>query len=220
MNNKLWISVILILFSANVLIISGAMISNVRTQRIDAMTDKYEDDRVVMADANKRTIMTHLYTMDTFLDIAEEMFEKNEFPPGVVAMISFDGDGMGKINENYGSGAADRMCYAFADVVKKHFPDSEYNIVTNVGEKSDEFYMLLLGRESKEEVEQEIKEFQEDIRKIVVKADDLVTDVKGTVSVGIAFYDGNESFESFFDSADSAAYKAKEAGKDCYRIAE
>ena len=80
--------------------------------------------------------------------------------------------------------------------------------------------MLLLGRESEDAVEQEIKSFQEDIRKVTVKADDQVTDVKGTVSVGIAFYNGKDSFVSLFDAADSAAYEAKEAGKDCYRIAK
>ena len=220
MRNKVWIAIILILFSANVLAISGTLINNLRLQRIDAITDKYESDRVAIEDANKRTLMTHLYTIDAFMDIAEDIFDNDKFPPGVTALISFDGDGMGKINEKYGTGGGDRLSFAFSEVVRKHFPDSEYNIVTNVGEKSDEFYMLLLVRESEDAVEQEIKSFQEDIRKVTVKADDQVTDVKGTVSVGIAFYNGKDSFVSLFDAADSAAYEAKEAGKDCYRIAK
>ncbi len=65
-----------------------------------------------------------------------------DFPNSVGKYLyeSFDGDGMGKKNEEYGAASTDRLIIAFGDVVKNHFPDSNMNIVSNVGEKSDEFY--------------------------------------------------------------------------------
>ena len=113
----------------------------------------------------------------------------------------------------------ERLIVGFADVVKQHFPDSDINLVSNVGEKSDEFYMLLMGRETKEQVIKEIEDFQEDLRNVHVVADDG-RDLTGTVSIGIAFREPGQSFESLFEEADQAAYEAKQAGKDCYYVSD
>ena len=218
-SERIWFSALCLLIAGNALIWAGVFRNIHETKHADQMTDHYEDLIVDMDDANKRTLVTHLYTMDAFLDETAGYFENDSFPGGVTAMISFDGDGMGKKNDEFGQAATDKLIVGFADTVKEHFPDSDVNIVSNVGEKSDEFYMLLLGRDSEEEVVKEIEDFQEDIRKIVVKADDG-RDVTGTVSIGIAFKEPGQTFESLFEEADQAAYEAKEAGKDCYRVSD
>lgn len=216
---RIWCIALCLLISANALLWSGAHRNIHEAHHADSLTDHYEELIVDMDDANRRTLVTHLYTMDAFLDATGILFENESFPDGVTAMISFDGDGMGKKNEEYGTAATDKLIRGFAEVVKKHFPDSDLNIVSNVGEKSDEFYMLLMGRESEEELINEIEKFQDDIRGIHVTADDG-RDVTGTVSIGVAFRDPGQTFESLFEEADQAAYEAKEAGKDCYRVSD
>ena len=216
---RIWCVALCLLIAGNALLWSGVHRNIHETHHADSLSDHYEDLIVDMDDANRRTLVTHLYTMDAFLDTTTVLFENDSFPEGVIAMVSFDGDGMGKKNEEYGQESVNRLIVGFADVVKKHFPDSDINIVSNVGEKSDEFYMLLLGRESEEQVIREIEEFQEDIRNVHVTADDG-RDVTGTISIGIAFREPGQTFESLFEEADQAAYEAKEAGKDCYRVSD
>ena len=218
-SNRIWCTALCLLIAANALLWAGVHRNIHEAHHADELTDRYEVLITDMDDANRRTLVTHLYTMDTFLDITSELFENESFPEGVTAMVSFDGDNMGKKNEQYGSSVVDKLIQEFARVVKEHFPDSDVNIVSNVGEKSDEFYMLLLGRESKEALIQEIEDFQEDIRNIHVTADDG-SDVTGTISIGIAFREPGQTFESLFEEADQAAYEAKEAGKDCYRVSD
>ena len=218
-SNRIWFIILCVLIAANALVWTGAHANYHQAGHADSLTDSYEDKIVDMDDANKRTLVTHLYTMDAFLDKTEVIFENNSFPAGVTAMIAFDGDNMGKKGDEYGREAVDRLMIGFADTVKKHFPDSELNIVSNVGEKSDEFYMLLMGRNSKEELIQEIEDFQEDIRLIRIKTDDG-REFGGSVSIGIAVMDEGQTFESLFEEADQAAYEAKEAGKDCYRVSD
>ena len=208
-----------LLIAANALVWSGAYQNLHSSNHADELTDNFEEQIVTMDDINRRTIGTHLLTMDAFLDTVLPLFEKENFPEGIVAMVSFDGDGMGKKNEIYGTAATDRLVKAFAKVVKQHFPDSSVNIVSNVGEQSDEFYMLLLGRESIEALIAEIESFQEDLRAVRVKTDDG-QELGGTVSIGIAVREEGQSFDSLFEEADQAAYEAKEAGKDCYHVSD
>ena len=216
---RIWCVALCLLIAANALLWSGVHRNIHETHHADNLTDHYEDLIVDLEDANRRTLATHLLTMDAFLDDTSVLFDNESFPAGVIAMVSFDGDGMGKKNEEYGQSATDRLIIGFADCVKAHFPDSDLNIVSNVGEKSDEFYMLLLGRESEEQVIKELEDFQEDLRKVVVLADDG-REVSGTVSIGIAFREPGQSFDSLFEEADEAAYEAKEAGKDCIRVSD
>ena len=208
------------LISCNALVWTQIGKDKYNTRRLAELTDQYEQEILDTREQGRRTLSTHLLTMDAFLDEVRPIFEKQSFPEGVTAMIAFDGDNMGKIDEQYGDGAGNRLAIAFAETVKRHFPDSDRNIISNVGEKSDEFYMLLMGRKSKKALIREIDAFQKDTRKIVVLADDQKTDVSATISIGIAFYQEGEQFDDLFERADGAVYEAKEAGKNCYRVAK
>ena len=225
MNNRriptrVWIIILCVLIMANCFVWVQGMKDRYEAGRLDEQTDRYENEIADAKEKSRRTLMTHLLTIDSFMDEVTAIFDKGEFPAGVTAMIAFDGDNMGKKNEQYGESVGTKLCMTFADVVKRHFPDSDMNIVTNVGEKSDEFYMLLMGRESREALIKEIENFQQDIRDSYVLAEDGVTKVSGTVSVGIAFMSEGEEFDVLFDAADQAGYEAKEAGKDCYAVAK
>ncbi len=217
--DRIWFTALCLLIAANALLWAGIHRNIHEAGHADHLTDHYEDLIVDMDDATRRTHVTHLYTMDTFLDMTTELFEKGNIPDGVTAMVSFDGDGMGKKNDEFGQEAVDKLITEFAEVVKKHFPDSDTNIVSNVGEKSDEFYMLLLGRKSKKDLIKEIEDFQEDIRKVRITTNDG-REMSGTVSIGIAFLKPGQTFESVFEEADQAAYDAKDAGKDCYCVSD
>ena len=208
------------LISLNAFVWTRGLQNNYETARLAALTDQFKQEVIDTKEKSRRTLTTNLLTIDAFTKEVTALFEEGNIPEGVAAMIAFDGDGFGKMNEMYGAATVNRLSVAIARTVNSFFPDSPMNIVTNVGEKSDEFYMLLLGRHSREALTEEIEAFQQAVREITVKTSDGITDISGTISIGIAFWHEGESFETLFEAADEAGYAAKEAGKDCYRIAE
>lgn len=216
---QLWCIVLCVLFSLNVLTFTQIQKSEYETAAVHALTMQYKEDILQMEDAGRKTLTTHLLTMDAFVEDASAIFAEQAFPEGVTAMLAYDGDNMGKKVESHGEEAVNMLMVAFADVTKKHFPESSTNIVCNVGEKSDEFYVLLMGRSSREALLAEVEAFQQDIRTIRIQTADG-RELSGSVSIGVAFYQDGDTFEGLFEEADTAGYAAKAAGKDCYRIAK
>lgn len=93
-NDRIWLTVLCLLIAVNALLWAGIHRNIHEADHADNITDHYEELIVDLDDESRRTLATHLYTMDAFLDLTSEIFEKNEFPEGVTAMISFDGDSM------------------------------------------------------------------------------------------------------------------------------
>lgn len=210
---------ICVFISLNALCFTQLQKVRLKTEAVCTLTDQYEADILEMEDSNRKTLETRLLTMDAFVEEARTIFDKETLPEGVSAMLAYDGDNMGKKAEQYGRNEVNKLMVAFADVTKQHFPESDKNIVCNVGEKSDEFYVLLLGRPSKEALIQEVEAFQQDIRQIRIQMESG-EELTGSVSIGIAFYHQGDSFDGLFEEADAAGYAAKDAGKDCYYVAE
>ncbi len=208
-----------ILIAANIFMVYGIYDADVKIKESEEQIERYQANLQELDAVAHKTSVTGLLTLDTFMETLAPRFETEDFD-GVSAFISFDGDNMGKLGDKYGKPTTNRLIYEIGKVVKASFPESDQNVVCNVGERSDEFYMMLSGRESKEALIAEIEAMQQAIRDIEVKADDG-TPVKGSVSVGIAFYgedEGGTDFNELFENSDSAAYAAKEAGKDCYYV--
>ena len=137
--------VLCVLTVLNALCLTQLHKTHLKTKAVCDLTDQYEVDILEMEDSNRKTLETRLLTMDAFVEAAREIFDKEAFPEGVSAMLAYDGDNMGKKAEQYGRNEVNKLMVAFADVTKQHFPENDKNIVCNVGEKSDEFYVLLLG---------------------------------------------------------------------------
>lgn len=212
-----WCIIVCILITLNGIVFTQIYKMKYEIQTTDERTEQFAVQLLQMQDSNRKTLVTHLLTMDAFVDEARAIFNNNSFPEGVCAMLAYDGDGMGKKSETYGAMAVNKLMVAFADVTKEHFPENELNIVCNVGEKSDEFYVLLMGRTSQDALLAEVEAFQEDIRKIRVTTENG-EEIGGTVSIGVAFYEEGDTFEGLFEEADTAGYAAKQAGKDCYFV--
>lgn len=211
--------VLCVLTVLNALCLTQLHKTHLKTKAVCDLTDQYEVDILEMEDSNRKTLETRLLTMDAFVETAREIFDKKAFPEGVSAMLAYDGDNMGKKAEQYGRNEVNKLIVAFADVTKQHFPENDKNIVCNVGEKSDEFYVLLLGRPSEESLIREVEAFQQDIRQIRIQTESG-EELTGSVSIGIAFYHQGDSFDGLFEEADAAGYAAKDAGKDCYYVAD
>ena len=96
-----------------------------RIAQTNELENQFEQEIAEFHDQNRRTLATKLLTMDAFLDDVTPLLESGDLPKCVTAMVSFDGDGMSKKNEEFGNGTGNRLSMAFADTTKRHFPDSD-----------------------------------------------------------------------------------------------
>ena len=140
--------------------------------------------------------------MDNFVDLANRHHWN-------LSMLFFDIDGFKQINDTYGHSAGDVV---LVEMTK---------LITKMSRKTDRF-----GRWGGEEFLFIMLETDfEDARKIADKFRDKIEHadlgIQNTVtcSIGVAQYIRGESIEQWVARADSAMYEAKEAGKNCVRMA-
>lgn len=131
---------------------------------------------------------------------------------GEGAVIYIDVDNFKNINDNLGHSYGDALLIEIAERLSLY--ENEKCFISRLG--GDEFIIILEGELSKNK----IKEYSETILKSFEKAFKLNnTEFIVTISMGIAFYpEQGYHGESLLMNADTAMYKAKGKGKNCYEI--
>lgn len=123
-----------------------------------------------------------------------------------ISFLFFDIDHFKKINDTYGHDVGDKVLKEFASVVKNSLRVGD--IFARWG--GEEFVVILLGSN---EMDSKVK--ADEIRK---KVEDMTFDnpseLKITVSIGVAEFDGDIAFENLIKNADNALYKAKNTGRN------
>lgn len=123
-----------------------------------------------------------------------------------ISFLFFDIDHFKKINDTYGHDVGDKVLKEFASVVKNSLRVGD--IFARWG--GEEFVVILLGSN---EMDSKVK--ADEIRK---KVEDMTFDnpseLKITVSIGVAEFDGDITFENLIKNADNALYKAKNTGRN------
>jgi diguanylate cyclase (GGDEF)-like protein len=123
-----------------------------------------------------------------------------------ISFLFFDIDHFKKINDTYGHDVGDKVLKEFASVVKNSLRVGD--IFARWG--GEEFVVILLGSN---EMDSKVK--ADEIRK---KVEDMTFDnpseLKITVSIGVAEFDGDIAFENLIKNADNALYKAKDTGRN------
>ncbi len=129
-----------------------------------------------------------------------------------VAVIFLDIDHFKKINDSLGHNAGNRLLQAVADRLRECIGETD----TLCREGGDEFLIILPDLSDIEKCTAVITKIQNQMNlPFRVDGEELYV----TTSMGIALYpdDGND-FDSVFKSADTAMYRAKEAGRNTYRF--
>ncbi len=129
-----------------------------------------------------------------------------------VCIFSIDLDHFKEVNDTYGHKVGDEALKAAGEVLKASFPTG---VVCRFG--GDEFLVLLLGSLSNETAKNMAEIFLQNLRKRF-RAQEEFQNLTGSVGIAVS-HDIDYSIDDLVRESDDALYTAKQAGRDCVRVA-
>lgn len=123
------------------------------------------------------------------------------------AFLMIDSDNFKSVNDIYGHAVGDEVIKYVASVIKRTFRDSDFK-----GRFGGDEFMVFMKNTTRDATAMRANQLNEAIRKPYIKNG---KEIHISCSIGISYYskDGT-TFETLFEAADAALYKAKELGKD------
>jgi diguanylate cyclase (GGDEF)-like protein len=159
----------------------------------------------------------HLVEIDELTNLKSRRYFANQMADGVrdrpFFLLMIDLDNFKSVNDIYGHHAGDLLLKACAKIF--HHSCDELSFAARLG--GEEFCIALHGRDMEEAVK-----FADGIRKQISKTIINLHNVEiaRSISVGIANLDVDDQLKDVMSQADAALYQAKEAGKNCIRVAD
>ena len=123
------------------------------------------------------------------------------------ALLMIDCDNFKAVNDNFGHATGDEVIKYFASVMKRTFRDSDIK-----GRFGGDEFMVFIKNTTFEATALRAKQLNEAIKKPYIKDG---KEIRISCSLGVSYFpeDGN-TFDTLFNAADDALYKAKSLGKD------
>jgi len=204
---------------------------NEMTSQLQENQQELDERRIEIEDANARLIaqnrelqrvnevfqqlsitddLTKLHNHRFFQDHLPREMKRSERTGEPLCLILIDIDDFKALNDRFGHAVGDAVLRRVADVMQRSI--REMDLLARYG--GEEFVLLA----SKTELAGSVA-LAEKIRQAVAEARFSVVDLDGpkeisiTASFGVAQYHGDP--KAFFNDADRALYRAKDAGKDC-----
>lgn len=159
----------------------------------------------------KLELLTRLYNRTAYEIAIKNMMKNYRQTKSDMFQILLDLDNFKKVNDSYGHSRGDAVLIYFADLIKKVLGSSR--LAFRYG--GDEF-IILFREKTIEEVVFIVDYIRNEFNNAIF---DFMKDTEHcSMSIGIAQYQDGWSSQQWFSAADSAAYKAKSKGKNCYEI--
>lgn len=151
--------------------------------------------------------LTTLPNRQYFFETLEQCSSKN------IALLYLDLDGFKQVNDTLGHNAGDTLLLEVAKRLKSTIRSSDF--VARLG--GDEFVIIAKSGVSKEGVSHLATKLLDSISK-PYDLDGNIAHI--SVSIGIAFSEGRSDLSQLLECADSAMYKAKEAGRGRFVVCD
>ena len=129
------------------------------------------------------------------------------------AFFFIDGDNFKKVNDDYGHAMGDKFLKDTAGIICELMQGA---FPVRLG--GDEFFVILPGRYSKEEVREIAGRLQDRVRKLEGYPEGLLNSVG--LSVGILLKSDMNDIDAIIERTDQLMYRAKKKGKRCCCIAD
>ena len=206
------------------------------TVRLKHNQDELEEKRIEIEDANHRLVaqnqelqrvnevfeqlsitddLTKLYNHRFFQEHLPREMKRAERTGEPLSLILIDIDDFKRLNDRHGHSVGDAVLRRVADVMSAEV--REMDLLARYG---GEEFALLASQTTLEGA----AALAEKLRVAVSEARfrllalDGPAEIRVTVSAGVTTYRGDE--KAFFNEADRALYRAKDAGKDCIVVSE
>jgi diguanylate cyclase (GGDEF)-like protein len=159
--------------------------------------------------------LTGAYNRRHFLDVGKAEVARAWRYGHPISLIILDIDLFKRVNDTWGHEAGDRILHEACRIIK-----SVLRSVDIFGRHGGDEFAILLPETSPEQAAGVAERLRTSLSAHSVKVTDDAS-VSFTVSIGVAgaIRIVEESIDSLIRSADAAMYKAKEAGRDCVRLA-
>ena len=163
-----------------------------------------------LQEAGKKDPLTKLYNKTETLQMIAHFLEEND--DGTHAMLLIDIDNFKGINDNFGHLFGDSVIVEVAESIKGLFRGND--IIGRVG--GDEF-LVFMKNTTLEKTRERSKRLCEVLQK-KYSGKQLEYAISGSIGISLYPVDGRDC-HALFVKADHAMYRAKQAGKNCYEIA-
>jgi len=172
--------------------------------------DRQTREKETLREQARRDSLTGLYNKLTTKNNIEMYIDSHQKEKA--AFIYFDIDDFKKLNDKFGHDYGDKVIVEIAEKLQILFRSSD--ILGRIGD--DEFVVFLKNVLSDQFVLDKVYEIQNLLRSTFV-GDELDTEISG--SIGVSFFPEDASeFTWLYKKADTALYKAKNKGKDCFEF--
>jgi diguanylate cyclase (GGDEF)-like protein len=155
--------------------------------------------------------LTRLYNRTALNDVAQHCIAQYCETDGLLMLALIDLDNFKNVNDHYGHASGDAVLISFASLLVKTFGGNR-----NVFRYGGDEFMLLFKDKTLKEVEDIAEQIRTEFSNTRFEFIDV--DYYCTISMGIAAYHVGMTNKEWFDTADSAAYAAKTAGKNQFVV--
>lgn len=179
------------------------------------------ENKVLLAESQRKRKCvpgTNFLKLFPFLEEVKKGLEETE-EGKVSAIISIDGDRMGKLNKEKGTEAGNYVMSKLLSYIEEVANKNKELVVCKLGEQSDEIVIFVPNKKS----EQEIVDFSAKLldgwrsQKLNFNGEDF----RVTISAGVAIFPKHGTdCRDLYIKADTALQQAKDAGRNRYAIFE
>ena len=156
--------------------------------------------------------LTELFNRHYFMEAAEEEIERANRYDQNLSFVFMDIDKFKKVNDMYGHAAGDKVLQSVAQVIKD--TTRKVDVPARMG---GEEFGVLLPETDLEHAEQVAERLRKNMEQNSVECKEEIIQV--TVSVGVtSFAEKVSTVDQMLDTADTALYEAKDAGRNCVRV--
>lgn len=183
-------------------------IKNDESQLLKEKIEILEKEKRLLEDENDKDKLTRVLNRGKLEKDLKYLWE-SKYQDITFGFIDFDK--FKNINDTYGHQAGDEVLIKSVDLIYKIVRDFDIKIYRYGGEE-----FCIVSEEEKSLSREIFESIRSNIKKINFNFNN--TPLTVTISIGIAFRDKEESFESLIKRADEMVYKAKENGRDRIEI--
>jgi len=177
---------------------------------LEVLSKKVKENEL-LSDLAKTDKLTGLYNRHGFMGLVEQEINAKARHSDALSILAVDIDLFKNINDQYGHQCGDYVLKTLAKVMRHVL--RKHEMITRWG--GDEF-IVLLPSTGEEELTKLAERLCKEVAQTQFQYHHMTIPV--TVSIGGTMYRPADTFEAIISRADSALFKAKEAGRNAFYI--